>query len=502
MPAYPVSEAEAASLRNRRRTSGVPDADVGTHGRTIEQAVRYNPGNVKVRLTALRDVIAVLRSRYMDIIFRLSSALLLIQLILSRLGTSTESFGSLLEVPIADACSRIYAELAWLAPAMLLTVVSFLTRRSKSVYLVDFALFEPPAEWRASKEELLRILENVGRAEDERNPGCSFAEGDIEFMGKVLGNSGTGDATAWPPGIHRCREPGVRQDQSMEATRQEAETVVCSCLEGLFAQTGVTPKEVDLILVPLPPCVGVSYTLHAAVPPLGVDRITVPAPSLLASHATDLRAGPAAHHARRLPIVPYLSYLSYPSYPSYLPCAPAHRAQVDFLIINCSLFSPTPSLCAMACNKFRMRSNIRTFNLSGQGCSASLLAVDLASELLQNNPGSVAVVVSTELITQSLYHGHEKAFLLQNTLFRCGGAAICLTNRSKYVAKARYRLRHLVRTQCSDDESYRAVYQCEDGSGLSGVRLSKEIVKVALPTRLSTPSPLPSPLPSTSESCP
>ena len=84
------------------------------------------------------------------------------------------------------------------------------------------------------------------------------------------------------------------------------------------------------------------------------------------------------------------------------------RTQVDFLVINCSLFSPTPSLCAMACNKFKMRSGVRTYNLSGQGCSASLLSVDLASELLQNNPNSIAVVVSTEAITQSLYHGHAK----------------------------------------------------------------------------------------------
>ena len=87
--------------------------------------------------------------------------------------------------------------------------------------------------------------------------------------------------------------------------------------------------------------------------------------------------------------------------------------KVDFLVINCSLFSPTPSLCAMAANKFKMRSDVRTYNLSGQGCSASLLAVDLCSELLQNNPDSIGVVVSTELITRSLYLGHEKSMLLQ-----------------------------------------------------------------------------------------
>ena len=115
----------------------------------------------------------------------------------------------------------------------------------------------------------------------------------------------------------------------MAATRHEAELVICGCMETLFEQTGIKPRE------------------------------------------------------------------------------------VDFLVINCSLFSPTPSLCAMAANKFKMRSDVRTYNLSGQGCSASLLAVDLCSELLQNNPDSIGVVVSTELITRSLYLGHEKSMLLQ-----------------------------------------------------------------------------------------
>jgi len=148
-------------------------------------------------------------------------------------------------------------------------------------------------------------------------------------------------------------------------------------------------------------------------------------------------------------------------------------------VVNCSLFSPTPSLCAMISNKFGMRTNIKTYNLSGQGCSASLLAVDLASELLQNNPSSVAVVVSTELISQSLYHGHEKAMLLQNTLFRCGGAAVLLSNRPTLTGRAKYKLKSLVRTQVCDDESYNAVFECQDGAGHGGIRLSKKIVEVA-----------------------
>jgi 3-ketoacyl-CoA synthase len=56
---------------------------------------------------------------------------------------------------------------------------------------------------------------------------------------------------------------------------------------------------------------------------------------------------------------------------------------IDILVVNCSLFSPTPSLSAMIVNKYKLRSNIKSFNLSGMGCSAGLLSIDLARDLLQ-----------------------------------------------------------------------------------------------------------------------
>jgi hypothetical protein len=57
--------------------------------------------------------------------------------------------------------------------------------------------------------------------------------------------------------------------------------------------------------------------------------------------------------------------------------------QVDILIVNCSLFNPTPSLSAMLVNHFKMKSNIVSYNLSGMGCSAGVIAISLARELLQ-----------------------------------------------------------------------------------------------------------------------
>ena len=60
-----------------------------------------------------------------------------------------------------------------------------------------------------------------------------------------------------------------------------------------------------------------------------------------------------------------------------------HAAQVDILIVNCSLFNPTPSLSAMVVNHFGMRPDIKSYNLSGMGCSAGIISIVLARELLQ-----------------------------------------------------------------------------------------------------------------------
>lgn len=37
----------------------------------------------------------------------------------------------------------------------------------------------------------------------------------------------------------------------------------------------------------------------------------------------------------------------------------------SFLVVNCSLFCPTPSLSALIVNHFKMRSDIVSYNLGG-----------------------------------------------------------------------------------------------------------------------------------------
>mmetsp|Transcript_22958 Transcript_22958/g.65046 ORF Transcript_22958/g.65046 Transcript_22958/m.65046 type:complete len:554 (+) Transcript_22958:123-1784(+) len=269
--------------------------------------------------------------------------------------------------------------------ALVLFIGIWFVRRDNPIYVLSFATFKPPEDWKRSHDEIVEMM---------KRQRC-FSEESLGFMRRILERSGTGQATAWPPGIIKSLQPDAPMaDRSVAASRKEAETVIFDVVENALKKANVHPKEIDV------------------------------------------------------------------------------------LVINCSLFSPTPSLCAMVTSHFGMRQDVATFNLSGMGCSASLISIDLAKRLLGKGHRK-ALVVSTEIITPNLYHGNDRGFLIQNTLFRCGGAAIVLSNNWLDGRRAWYKLLHTVRVQGTDDVAYECVYEAEDANGERGVRLSKDIVKVA-----------------------
>ncbi|KAG6748888.1 hypothetical protein POTOM_048826 [Populus tomentosa] len=142
---------------------------------------------------------------------------------------------------------------------------------------------------------------------------------------------------------------------------------------------------------------------------------------------------------------------------------------IGILVVNCSLFNPTPSLSAMIVNKYRLRGNIRSFNLGGMGCSAGVIAIDLAKDMLQVHRNTYAVVVSTENITQNWYFGNKKSMLIPNCLFRVRGSAVLLSNESGDKRKE------------------------QDDAGKTGVSLSKDLMAIAggaLKTNITTLGPL------------
>eukprot|EP01006_Ploeotia_vitrea_P045854 TRINITY_DN66973_c6_g3_i1.p1 TRINITY_DN66973_c6_g3~~TRINITY_DN66973_c6_g3_i1.p1 ORF type:complete len:953 (+),score=542.04 TRINITY_DN66973_c6_g3_i1:83-2860(+) len=282
--------------------------------------------------------------------------------------------------------------LVTLAIALVMLVMKLTAK--PNVYLVDFVTYTAAPELRVTTEKFKAIQRQF-----------DFNERSLEFMDRLIHRTGLGEHTYFPPGT-LTNPPQL----TLSMARLEAELVMFSTLDQLFATTNTHPRDVDI------------------------------------------------------------------------------------LVVNCSLFNPTPSLTAMVVNKYKMREDIQSYNLSGMGCSAGVIAVHLAKDLLRVHPNSTAVVISTENITQNWYRGQERGMLISNTLFRLGGAAVLMSNKPSDRARSKYRLKHTVRThRGADDESYYSVYQDTDEENNVGVRLSKGLMRVAgeaLKRNITTLGPL------------
>ncbi|EEF51487.1 acyltransferase, putative [Ricinus communis] len=153
---------------------------------------------------------------------------------------------------------------------------------------------------------------------------------------------------------------------------------------------------------------------------------------------------------------------------------------IDILIVNCSGFCPSPSVSSIIINKYAMRADIKSYNLSGMGCSASAISIDLAHTLLKIHKKSYALVLSTEILSTGWYSGNEKAKLLLNCLFRMGSAAILLTNKREAETSSKYKLLCTVRTQRAfEDKAYLSAFREEDSEGKLGVTLKTDLLQVA-----------------------
>uniref|UniRef100_A0A061RWB3 3-ketoacyl-CoA synthase n=1 Tax=Tetraselmis sp. GSL018 TaxID=582737 RepID=A0A061RWB3_9CHLO len=292
--------------------------------------------------------------------------------------------GELKRVWLSAAATNVQFNLVTLVASVTLLVtlgVAYIITRRKPVYLLDFVCYKAPDRLKSSHEWFNQHSAKVP----------TFSEQSLEFQSKIMDRSGIGNEAYLPDGVRQ-----YPADKSMASARAEAEMVMFGAMDMLFAQTGIKPRDVDI------------------------------------------------------------------------------------LIVNCSLFNPTPSLSAMLVNHYKMRSDCLTYNLAGMGCSAGVIAIQLAKELLQVYPRSRCVVLSTENITQNWYFGNDRSMLIPNCLFRIGGAAIYLTNRRRDRWRAKYELLHTVRThKGANDQAFHCVYQMEDELGNVGIKLAKELMAVA-----------------------
>jgi 3-ketoacyl-CoA synthase len=236
---------------------------------------------------------------------------------------------------------------------LLFLLAVFWTKRSKPVYLVDFACYKREDERKTSFEKILKKAKELGTIDDET----------LRFQRRISTRSGLGEETYISRGLS-SQPPNL----SMEEARYEAESVMFGALDALFSKTGVEPRDIGI------------------------------------------------------------------------------------LIVNCSLFNPTPSLSSMIVNHYKLRTNIKSYNLGGMGCSAGLISIDLAKDLLKANPDTYAVVVSTENITLNWYFGNDRSMLLCNCIFRMGAAAVLLSNKARERARSKYQLVHTVRIHKGADD--------------------------------------------------
>ncbi|KAM3195407.1 hypothetical protein ACQJBY_071495 [Aegilops geniculata] len=156
---------------------------------------------------------------------------------------------------------------------------------------------------------------------------------------------------------------------------------------------------------------------------------------------------------------------------------------VDVLVVNVNMFCPQPCLASRIAHHYGMREDVAAYNVSGMGCSATLVSLDIVQNVMRaRSPRPVlALVLSTEVLSPGNYQGTDRSMMLGLCLFRCGGAAALLTSDPALGGRAKMKLRRLVRANvAAADDAYSAIFQREDADNITGFSINKTLPKAAV----------------------
>lgn len=155
-------------------------------------------------------------------------------------------------------------------------------------------------------------------------------------------------------------------------------------------------------------------------------------------------------------------------------------SEIDVLVVNISMLAAVPSLSSRIINRYKLRDDVKVYNLTGMGCSASLISMDIVKNIFKTQKNKLAMLITSESLSPNWYSGNDRSMILANCLFRSGGCAILLTNKRSMKDKAMFKLKCLVRTHHgAREESYGCCVQREDECGRLGFHLGKTLPKAA-----------------------
>ena len=80
------------------------------------------------------------------------------------------------EINVIELQKPVAFDLGWKSMAILAMIIWYFNQRSKPVYLIDFAVFEPPESWKLSHEQLMEIM---------GKQGC-FTEESLTFLSRYF----------------------------------------------------------------------------------------------------------------------------------------------------------------------------------------------------------------------------------------------------------------------------------------------------------------------------
>ena len=144
--------------------------------------------------------------------------------------------------------------------------------------------------------------------------------------------------------------------------------------------------------------------------------------------------------------------------------------EVTTLIVNTCTGYLCPGIATYLIEELGFSSHIKAYDLVGSGCAGAIPNIQLAEQVLQNNPEEIVVCVSVEICSAIYQMGNDLSLIVSNAIFGDGAAAVVLWNRPEGV--------ELISTMSYFDPKYRSAVRMIYRKGQLHNRLSSKLPKI------------------------